>query len=64
MKKRTPSKVFHLVLEIPGLQLDPKEKKELEVSMEVLNRQAELLGLLGPLGPEPAFIFFPEERKQ
>jgi hypothetical protein len=64
MKKKPPSKAFHIVMEIPGLQLDPKGKKELEVSMEVLNRQAELLGLVDPLGPEPAFIFFPEERKQ
>jgi hypothetical protein len=62
MKKRAPSKASHLVVEILGLQLDPKGKKELEVSLVVLNRQAELLGLVGPLGPEPAFIFFPEER--
>jgi len=52
-----------LAVTIPGLQLNPKEKKELQASMEGLNRQAEMLGLLDPLGPEPSFIFFPEEEK-
>ncbi len=62
MEKKTRPQAAHLVMAIPGLQLDPKGKKELEASMEMVNRQAELLGLLEPLGPEPSFIFFPEER--
>lgn len=51
-----------VAIAIPELRLDPQEKKELEASMEGLKRQADLLGLLEPLGPEPSFIFFPEER--
>lgn len=62
MKKKTRPQAVHLVVAIPGLELDSKGKKELEASMQMVNRQAELLGLLEPLGPEPSFIFFPEER--
>ncbi len=62
MKKKTRPQAVHLVMAIPGLELDSKGKKELEASMQMVNRQAELLGLLEPLGPEPSFIFFPEER--
>ncbi len=51
-----------VAVSVPGLRLDPKEQRELEASMDGLNRQADLLGPLEPLGPEPSFIFFPEER--
>ncbi len=63
MEKKIAIKGSRLIMKIPGLKLNPREKRELEASIATLNRQGELLGPMEPLDPEPAFIFCPQERE-
>ena len=44
--------------------LSPKEKKALKNSIQVLNNQADALGIMDPLELEPVLIYSLKERKK
>jgi hypothetical protein len=44
--------------------LSPKERKALKSSIQALNNQADTLGILDPLGLEPALIYSLKEGQE
>ena len=61
MKKAGAKKSERLILKISGIRLKPKEMEDFKASVEVLNEQADWLGLLDPIELEPAMIYSAEE---
>lgn len=64
MEKQRGNKTEKFMLEIPGIQVNSREREALQTAVKVLNEQSEQLGLLDPLDAEPAIIFFAEEEKR
>ena len=62
MKKTAETE--RVTLKIPPITLNAKEQEALQAAVKVLNEQNDELGLLDPLGAEPATIFFAEEEKR
>lgn len=59
--KESRTRTGKFILEIPGIKLNAKEREALRAAVKAFNEQSERLGLLDPLGAEPAVIFFAEE---
>jgi hypothetical protein len=64
MKKTEEWRTAEFIQRIPGSRLSAKEREALQAAVKVLNEQNEQLGLLDPLGAEPAIIFVAEEGKR
>lgn len=64
MKKAEPQKLSQRVFKISRVRLKVKEMKTFQASVNLINEQANQLGLLDPLDAEPAIIYFPEEEKR
>jgi hypothetical protein len=64
MKKTEERRTAEFIQRIPGNRLSAKERKALQAAVKVLHQQNERLGLLDPLGAEPATIFVAGEGKR